>query len=141
MEEGAWPTVLGKNLAEPIFARDEVVLCPIEASLDLDGSDDELRAVECSLHGRGRADLAIATELFGERFGVAANVRQIVGDDVHETQVEAVLCERLAEQDVTHGFGTKRAAAGANQGNDDRFDECPVVWLTTAEPTCASTAP
>jgi hypothetical protein len=32
-----------------------------------------------------------------------------------------VLCERLAEQDVTHGFGTKRAAAGANQGNDDRF--------------------
>src|SRR6516165_1558180 len=121
MEERAWPTVLCENLAKPVFARDVVVLCPIEASPDLDGSDYELRAVERGLQGGDRADLAIATELFGERFGVAADVRQVVGDDVHETQVDVVFCERLAEQDVAHGFGAKGAAAGANQGNDDRL--------------------
>src|SRR5262249_4780613 len=27
----------------------------------------------------------------------------------------------VAEQDITHGFGAKGAAAGANQSNDDRF--------------------
>jgi hypothetical protein len=121
MEEGAWPAVLGENLAKTIFARDMIVLCPIEASPDLHGSDYKLRAVKRSLQVGGRTDLAIATEPFGKRFGVAADVGQIVGDDVHETQVDAVLCERLAEQDVTHGFGAKRAAAGANQSNDDRF--------------------
>src|SRR5258707_10957021 len=83
MEERAWPAILGENLAETIFAGDVVVLCPIEASVDLDGRDDKLCAVERSLQGSGRADLGIATELFGKRFGVAANVRQIVGEWTH----------------------------------------------------------
>jgi hypothetical protein len=121
MEEGAWPAVFGENLTETTFARDMVVLCPIEASLDLDGSDDKLRAVERGLQRSCCADLGLAIELFDKRFGVTADVRQIVGDNVHETQVDAALCERLAEQNITHGFRAERAAAGANQGNDDRF--------------------
>src|SRR5215813_1884212 len=121
MEERPRPAVLGENLTETIFARDVVVLCPIKASLDLDCSDYKLRAVERGLQGSGRADLGAATELFGKRFGVAADFQQLVGDDVHETQVDAALCEHVAEQDITHGFGAKGAAAGANQSNDDRF--------------------
>src|SRR5262245_9706852 len=117
MEERPWPAVLGENLTETIFARDVVVLCPIEASLDLDCGDYKLRTVERGLQRSGRADLGIATELFGKRFGVAADFQQLVGDDVHETQVDAALCEHVAEQDITHGFGAKGAAAR----NDDRF--------------------
>src|SRR5215469_4152573 len=73
MEERPWPAVLGENLTETIFARDVVVLCPIEASLDLDGGDYKLRTVERGLQRSGRADLGIATELFGKRFRVAAD--------------------------------------------------------------------
>jgi hypothetical protein len=74
-------------------------------------SSSQLRAVKRGLQGSGRADLGAATELFAKRFGVAADIRQTVSDDVHETKVDAALCERLAKQDVTHGFGAKGTAA------------------------------
>ena len=142
MEERPRPAVLGENLTETIFARDVVVLCPIKASLDLDCSDYKLRAVERGLQGSGRADLGAATELFAKRFGVAADVRQTVSDDVHETKVDAALCERLAKQDVTHGFGAKGKAAGANQGNDDRFHaQSPIGFGTDSSSSQQQTLP
>ena len=60
VEERAWPAILGKDLAETVFARDVVVLRPIEVAPDLDRGDDELRALERGLERSRRADLRIA---------------------------------------------------------------------------------
>src|SRR2546430_14016270 len=52
------------------------------------------------------------------------------------------LCERLAKQDVTHGFGAKGKAAGANQGNDDRFHaQSPIGFGTRSRSSQQQTLP
>src|SRR5262245_49774880 len=114
MKERARPAVLGEDLTETVLARNVEVLRPIEAAPELNCTDDELRAVQRSLERSRRTDLGGAAELFDERFGVAANVQEIVGEDIHETQLDVALRERLAEQHIAHGFRPERAAAGTD---------------------------
>jgi len=121
MKERAWPAVLREDLAEAIFARDMKVLRPIEAAPDLDGSDDELRALQRRLQLCCGADIGAAAELVDQSSGVAADVRQIVRDNVHETQLDPPSCERFAEQDVANGFRAEGAAAGTKERNNERL--------------------
>ena len=115
VEEAAGTTVLAVDLGKAEGAGDVKVLRPMEVAVDLDGDDHGVGAGQGGGEAGGGGDGGGAVEAGRDGFcaGLRAGEAGRVGVD--QGDVDAVVAQGIAEQDVADGGGAEFAAACADE--------------------------